>query len=449
MRDQTRSLLLCSVLLLITADASSLNSEEKLGKKLFTDINLSINNNQSCESCHSLSTIRVPTEVKPGVFKLRKQPASGFVDPNNVVTGSAVATGSIDRALGSLNPPSIGYTAFSPTFHWDGELFIGGQFWNGRAENLIEQAKAPFLNPLEMAMSDQWSVVQRLKINGQYRLLFRHIYGINLKHIQQGDKEVETVFNAIAQAIVSFERSAVFNRFDAKFDYEAAGITSYNEAEQRGADLFDGAAQCGLCHSTEGIDGEHSPALLTDFSYDNLGVPPNPQIPGKPAFAPGLLNNPHLAVVRGEGSAIEEVEGRQKVMSLRNIALTPPYMHNGVFKTLEEVVHFYNTRDVLAECVEPADATNPGFGRDCWPKGEFHNTRNTAELGNLGLSPLDEADLVAYLKTFTDNYPLWGNRNGLKDTNVPRHSPSPYADYPVPALQCQDNLKCSQSRGGE
>ncbi len=286
MRDQTRSLLLCSVLLLITADARSLNSEEKLGKKLFTDINLSINNNQSCESCHSLSTIRVPTEVKPGVFKLRKQPASGFVDHNNVVTGSAVATGSIDRTLGSLNPPSIGYTAFSPTFHWDGELFIGGQFWNGRAENLIEQAKAPFLNPLEMAMPDQWSVVQRLKINGQYRLLFRHIYGINLKHIQQGDKEVETVFNAIAQAIVSFERSAVFNRFDAKFDYEAAGITSYNEAEQRGADLFDGAAQCGLCHSTEGIDGEHSPALLTDFSYDNLGVPPNPQIPGKPAFDP-------------------------------------------------------------------------------------------------------------------------------------------------------------------
>ncbi len=445
MKGRTRSYLLGAILLLITADASSLNSEEILGEKLFTDINLSINNNQSCESCHSLSTTRVPTEVKPGVFKLRKQPASGFVEPNNVLTGSAVASGSIDRAVGSVNPPSIGYTAFSPTFHWDGELFIGGLFWNGRAENLIEQAKAPFLNPLEMAMPDQWSVVERLKTKRGYRLLFRHVYGINLKYIQQGDEQVETAFNAIAQAIASFERSARFNRFDSKFDYEAAGITTYNEAEQRGADLFDGVAQCGLCHSTEGIDGEHSPALLTDFSYDNLGVPPNPQIPGKPAFDPGLLNNPHLLAVRGEVSAIEEVEGRHKVMSLRNIALTPPYMHNGVFKTLEEVVHFYNTRDVLAQCSAPSDATNPGFGLDCWPKGEFHNTRNTAELGNLGLSPQDEADLTAYLKTFTDNYPLWGNSNGLKDANVPRHSPSPYANYPVPALQCQDHHRCFQS----
>lgn len=448
MRKRTKSLLLCGLLLLATADVSSLNSEELLGKKLFTDINLSINNNQSCESCHSLSTIRVPTEVKPGIFKLRKQPAAGFVDPNNVDSGSAVAAGSIDRTFGSVNPPSIGYTAFSPTFHWDGELFIGGQFWNGRAQDLIEQAKAPFLNPLEMAMPDQWSVVARLKTSNSYRRLFRYVYGINLVPIEQGDEEVETAFNAMAQAIASFERSARFNRFDAKFDYEAAGITTYNEAEQRGADLFDGAAQCGLCHSTEGIDGEHSPALLTDFSYDNLGVPPNPQIPGQPAFDPGLLNNPQLATVRGEVSGIDEVEGRHKVMSLRNIALTPPYMHNGVFKTLAEVVHFYNTRDVLAECVAPGDATNPGFGRDCWPKGEFHNTRNTAELGNLGLSPQDEADLVAYLLTFTDNYPLWGNRHGLKDVNVPRHSPSPYADYPVPTIPCQKPM-CAQSRSVE
>ena len=434
MRQRNRAVLFCAVFAFITAEASSLNREEKLGETLFSDINLSVNSNQSCNTCHSLSTIKLPTEVKPGVFKLRKQAATGFVAPSNVRNGTAVAAGSLDRVFGSLNPPSISYAAFSPVFHWDGELFIGGQFWNGRAQNLLEQAKAPFLNPLEMAMPDQWSVVERLKKNSRYRRLFRRVYGIKLKDIQPGDDAVEVAFNAMAQAIASFERSARFNRFDSKFDYEAAGITRYNESEQRGADLFDGAAQCGLCHSTEGIDGEHSPALLTDFSYDNLGVPANPQIPGKPAFDSGLLSNPNLAITRGAASSLDEVEGRQKVMSLRNIALTPPYMHNGVFKTLAEVVHFYNTRDVLAQCTEPGDATHPGFGRDCWPKGEFHDTRNTVELGNLGLSPQDESDLVAYLETFTDNYPLWGNRHGLRDTNVPRYSPSPFADYPVPAL---------------
>lgn len=153
------------------------------------------------------------------------------------------------------------------------------------------------------------------------------------------------------------------------------------------------------------IDGDGSPALLTDFSYDNLGVLPNQQIPDHPEADAVLLGNPNLDAVRGEPSSLAEVEGRQKVMSLRNIELTAAYMHNGVFKTLEEVIHFYNTRDVLPECEEPSDITNPESGKTCWPKGEFYDTRNVAELGNLGLSEQDEADLVAYMKSFTDNYP--------------------------------------------
>ena len=94
--------------------------------------------------------------------------------------------------------------------------------------------------------------------------------------------------------------------------------------------------------------------------------------------------------------------GKQKVMSLRNIELTAPYMHNGVFQTLEQVVHFYNTRDILGTCV---DNNDPGFGVTCWPAPEFTDNVNTEELGDLELSPQDEADIVAYLKTFTDGYP--------------------------------------------
>ena len=361
---------------------------------------------------------------------MRRQPALGFVDPDNVQHGTSVANGSLARKFGSLNPPSVGYAGFSPDFHWDGELFIGGQFWNGRAKNLVEQAKAPFLNPVEMAMPTEWSVIERLKEKGLYKSLFRRLYNINLNKITEKDKtKVKEAFEAMAKAIASFEKSRVFNRFDSKFDYEAAGITAYNESEQRGADLFDGDALCGECHTTEGINGDNTPALLTDFSYDNLGVPFNPQIPGSPKADSGLLGNPELDSVRGEPSSIVEVEGRQKVMSLRNIELTAPYMHNGVFKTLEEVVHFYNTRDTLETCKEPSDITNSGFGVTCWPVGEFHATRNVEELGDLKLSEQDEADLVAYLKTFTDNYPKWGNSLGKRDWNVPRWSRAPFAGF--------------------
>ncbi len=411
--------------------AGELTAQQKLGMKLYQDVNLSLKRNQSCESCHTLARLKVPEETPSGVVRMKKQPAPSFVDPASVQQGAAVSNGSVARMFGSLNAPSAAYAAFSPAFHWDGELFIGGQFWNGRASDLVAQAKGPFLNPAEMAMPSEWSVVERLKEDKRYQQLFKSVYQIDLKSIQQGEAAVEIAYQAIAEAIAAFEMSPMFRRFDSKFDFEAVGMTRYTLSEQRGADLFDGAAMCGECHVTDGIDGEGTPALLTDFSYDNLGVPANPLIPGNPSADPGLLGNPNLEAVRGEPSAIDEVEGRHKVMSLRNIALTPPYMHNGGFQTLEEVVHFYNTRDVLARCENPADATNPGFGITCWPEGEFHHSRNVDELGNLGLTEQDEMDIVAYLKTFTDNYPQWGNSNGLSDPAVPEGTPSPFEGYSV------------------
>lgn len=414
----------------LSADAAPRKAKQRLGERLFSDINLSLNRNQSCESCHSLTQVEVPTQTASGRFSMQKQAALGMVDPSNVRDGTAVSNGSIPRAFGGLNAPSAAYAAFSPEFHWneEEELFFGGQFWNGRASDLVEQAKGPFVNPVEMAMPSEWSVVERLQEDRHYRRSFRSVFGIDLRDLREGDPGVSAAYHAMADAIAAFETTRAFNRFDSKFDFEAAGMTRYDASEQRGADLFDGDAQCGACHTTEGIDGEGTPSLLTDFSYDNLGTPANPQLP-TPSIDPGLLGNPNLLDARGVPTPVEDVEGRHKVMTLRNIALTAPYMHNGIFKTLEEVVHFYNTRDLLPECIDPADSTNPGFGSTCWPRGEFHETRNTSELGNLGLSAQDEEDIVAYLKTFTDGYPFWGNRNGLRDRKVRRGTPSPFAHY--------------------
>jgi cytochrome c peroxidase len=163
------------------------------------------------------------------------------------------------------------------------------------------------------------------------------------------------------------------------------------------------------------------PPLFTDFTYDNLGVPRNVNIPGNPSPDPGLAGHPQIA---GQSFAGNEL-GKHKVMGLRNIAITAPYGHNGVFRSLEQIVHFYNTRDAKpAVC---ADNNDPEFGKTCWPAPEIRANLNTVELGDLKLSAHDEAALVAFMKTLTDGYPDWGN-----DPKVPPGMPSPFATTPLP-----------------
>lgn len=142
--------LVSTLLLLFSASAlaTPYTSEQKLGAKLFSDINLSVERNQSCESCHALSKIKVPTEGSNGRFTIKKQPAIGSVDPENVRNGTSVSNGSRARQFGDLNAPSVGYAGFSPEFHFDetifgGGRFVGGQFWNGRASSLVEQTPWP------------------------------------------------------------------------------------------------------------------------------------------------------------------------------------------------------------------------------------------------------------------------------------------------------------------
>ena len=107
-----------------------------------------------------------------------------------------------------------------------------------------------------------------------------------------------------------------------------------------------------------------------------------------------------------------------------NIAVTAPYGHNGVFATLEQLTHFYNTRDVLPRV---ASDQAPGFGVTGWPEPEVPQNVNVDELGNLGLTEEEESALVAFMKTLTDNYPAWGG-----DPNVPPGTPSPFANTPLP-----------------
>jgi cytochrome c peroxidase len=404
-----------------------LTAEQQLGEKLFSDENLSLNKNQACASCHSLS----PARGKSLITKL----VPGFVDPDNVKSGSAVSDGSIRGLTGSLNAPSVGYAAYSPEFHWhqevdedgnDAGLYIGGQFWDGRASNLSEQAKMPFLNPVEMAMPNDLAVVSRLKQDKTYQRLFREVYGLNLNEINSSGKSnasqsatVEQIFAAAAKAIGEYEQNPEFNKFNSKFDYVLAGKTSFSPLEAKGFELFNNPdkGNCAACHISEATvseDGNIEPPLFTDFSYDNIGLPRNINIPGNPEPNPGLGGRTDLTT-----AAADEL-GKHKVMSLRNIALTAPYGHNGSMATLEQIVHFYNTRDTLGY-VE--DINQPGFGITGWPTPELiSDTLNQEELGNLGLTDPEEKAIVAFLMTLTDDYPKWGH-----DRRVPAWSPAPFA----------------------
>lgn len=402
-----------------------LNDEQRLGELLFQDKNLSLNKNQACASCHSLR----PAGGKS--FATRLVP--GFIDPDNVRKGTAVSTGSVIGTTGSLNAPSIAYAAFSPLFHFDENegLYIGGQFWNGRASDLREQAQGPFLNPVEMAMPNKWAVVERIKQRTKYSKLFWQAYGVDLASIPDIDAKdtsqgktpdsVKTVFNLAAKAISEFEKTAKFNKFTSKFDYVLAGKTTFTDLEATGLELFNGKGNCAACHISEATvkdNGDLIPPLFTDFTYDNIGLPRNVNIPNNPAPDLGLGNRSDIAQADPEGLEI----GKHKVMSLRNIALTPPYGHNGVLATLEQVVHFYNTRDTLGIV---SDNKDPNFGKSGWPEPEVAENVNHDELGDLGLTTEEEKAIIAFMKTLTDDYQLWG-----LDRRVPRWSPPPFQVSP-------------------
>jgi cytochrome c peroxidase len=367
----------------------ALRPEEQLGKLIFFDENLSINQNQACAACHA--------------------PEVGWTGPNEEINmHGAVYEGSIPGAFGDRKPPSSAYATLSPIFYMDEEgLFVGGNFWDGRAtgERLgnpaAEQALGPFLNPAEQALAEPADVVERV-CAAEYGDLFRRVWG---KKICRPAK-VDEAYDAIGLSIAAYEDSREVNAFNSKWDYFIKGKAKLTKLERRGLALFEGKGQCQVCHPSSG-----KKALFTDFTYDNLGLPKNPENPVyayNPAFIdPGLGG--FLATRPDYAEFADENMGMHKVPTLRNVDLRPyddfvkTFGHNGYFKSLEGIVHFYNTRDVLPRC--PGEYTEAqALAANCWPAPEVSENVNAAEIGNLGLTPAEEAAIVAFLRTLSDGY---------------------------------------------
>jgi len=230
---------------------TTLSPEAALGEKIFADPSLSASGRQSCASCHDPSRGHSPDNA------LAVQPGG----PNGDLQGTRKA-------------PGIRYLAKNlPFFLAADGTPSGGFFWDGRAGTFAEQATEPFLNPFEMATADKASVVAKLAA-APYADEFRKVFGADVF------ADVEGAYLRMSLAVQQYEREDVeFNAYSSKYDAFLRGQAALSDQELRGLALFNapGKGNCAACHpSARGTDG--APPLFTDFSYDNLGVPRNPEI---------------------------------------------------------------------------------------------------------------------------------------------------------------------------
>ena len=248
-------------------------------------------------------------------------PGLGFADPKQTSLG-------VDGKRGGRQAPTVYNTAFNPV-----------QFWDGRAGSLEEQAIGPIINPVEMAETYE-NVVKKLSALQGYRDQFQAVFGAGVS------------VQGIGEAIAAYERTIISTNSD--FDKFVLGDkAAMSEEAQRGMALFKGKGRCILCHNGPNF---------TDNQFHNLGVP---------QVGPMKEDLGRYYVTRQEGD-----KGAFKTPTLRSIVETAPYMHDGVYKTLEEVVDFLD-------------------------KGGSSNSHLSPLMRPLGLKAQEKSDLIAFLKALT------------------------------------------------
>jgi cytochrome c peroxidase len=348
----------------------------QLGKLVFNDPNLSEPTGQACADCHA--------------------DTMAFSDPEDERTSAGV----IRDRFGSRNAQTAMYASYAPPLHRDAATgrMIGGLFWDGRANSLEAQAAIPMLNPLEMNNPSKAHVVARIR-QASYAYAFRALFG------RDALDDVDRAFTHVGEVIAAFERTPQFAPFSAKYDRYLAGTTKLDAAEARGLAIFEDPARgnCARCHpSRPSADGK--PPLFTDFSYANLGIP---KFDNNPFYTlpPALNPEGQRFIDHGLATTTRDPahDGMFRVPTLRNIARTAPYGHNGYFRRLDEMIMFLATRDVGSELIGTCNRV-PGKPRVAcpWPEPEVPANLERTHVGNLRLGPRDIADLVAFLQTLTD-----------------------------------------------
>ena len=326
------------VLYELAVPAGSEPTPEKvaLGEKLFNDKRISVNDKVSCATCHD--------------------PAKGFVDHKPLAEGVAAPAKRTQR-----NSPTVLNAMFNAV-----------QFWDGRAPSLEEQAKLPILNPIEMGQKSSDDVVNKLRGIAEYRTAFQQVFGHEL------------TYDDVAGAIAAFERTQYAG--DAPFDRFVAGDEkAIDDSARRGWGLFNGKGRCNNCHAFSTV----SP-LFSDQKFHNIGIAAH-----KTDFI-GLARKATAIVRGGDLKQIDELAiqtdlselgrflvtkssndiGAFKTPGLRNIAITSPYMHDGSFATLWDVMDHYN-------------------------KGGVPNPNLDGGMQRLGLTEAEIDDMVSFMGSLT------------------------------------------------
>lgn len=363
----------------------ALNAKEQLGRKIYFDKNLSNPIGQACVNCH--------------------QPDLGFVGwGDGTFAGQffvgGIGQGAVAGKFGARKPPSAAYATFSPLLTRKGSDFEGGLFWDGRAtgarlnSTAAEQALGPFTNPLEHNMLNKKAVLDAIK-NSAYAAQWINVWGSPIS--TANNTQINLNYDRVGLSIAAFEGSKEVNQFTSKFDAYLKGMTNLTAQEKRGMELFDDEGECYDCHTLDSKNGVAP--LFTDFSYENIGVPKNPLNPvywTNPSFIDEGLGAFLRTSTNADWKSKANVNrGKFKTPTLRNVAKMKRFMHNGVFTSLEEVVHFYNTRDV----------PGAGWNNKPWARPEYpFNLANHSKVGNLKLTAQDEADIVAFMHTLSDGW---------------------------------------------
>ncbi len=349
-----------------------------VGDKLFREVRLSASGGQSCASCH------VPERA------------------HGDAVGSFLPLGGpgLDQQ-GPRTAPSLHYLNANRPFGFDTQgRPEGGFMWDGRADSRAAQTLAPLLAAHELANADTAAVVRTVRALPYFADL-RFAYAL------PADAPDAQVLQATQQALADYQQGDVgFQPFTSKFDFVQQGRARFTVQEARGQALFDDneRGNCASCHPSVALPGQVR-AVFTNFGYVALGLPRNHSAA---TADPGYFDMGLCGPVRTDLADRTELCGFFKVPTLRNVALTAPYFHNGVLNMLEDAVAFYATRDTdPARWYPTVDGVVQRFND--LPTAYRRNVRQLPPFGGRPgdaprLNPQDVQDIAAFLRTLSDGY---------------------------------------------
>ena len=415
---------------------------EKLGKFMLYDHTLSDPPGYSCASCHIEST--------------------GFTGPSSEINQSDGPMPGVTGLFGPRKPYTYGYAAFSPEgpfFDSNVQMWIGGQNWDGRAADLAAQAQGPPIAPISMNNTPagtpphQFSPLLAAKLAKRpYTPLFKRVYGKSVFKLSTPQQ----IYELFSEGVAAYESSPEVSQFSSKFDAALAGSYTMTPSELNGMNLYFGQAQCFRCHSSANFPALQRTTqgrnVFTMYNFASIGIPKNPNNPfyQETQLNPRGLNFVDFGLGSNANGALDgtkffnttpgdipQFAGLFQTPTCRNVDRRPSpdfvkaYMHNGVLKSLKDVVHFYNTRNLTTQPGEVIDFTQPNpyanlVGTPLWPTPEVPSpvtltnptgapplapgvapppgTNGFGQIGNLGLTDQQEDDVVGFLATLSDGF---------------------------------------------